>query len=334
MQFHPRQVRLIDEVRRLGSVSVDTLAERFGVTLQTVRRDARQLAEVGLLARFHGGVRVPGSTTENIAYRQRQRLNEAAKQRIAATVAAAVPHGCSLILNIGTTTEAIARELMLHRGLRVITNNLNVAAILSDHADCELIVAGGVVRARDRGIVGEATVDFIRQFKVDVALIGISGIESDGTLRDFDYREVRWRARSWTTRARSGWPPTTASSTARRWSNWHGWRTWTACTPTRHRPSPSRTCWPKPACNVSSPNDGRLKSSLRRRCVWPPRCGGSELQACRRLASPATCSPIASDAVSPGLSMPKSAITQFWLSSITKSPCGSPGPCSLGRMPA
>ena len=102
-----------------------------------------------------------------------------------------MPHGCSLIINIGTTTEAIARELMQHRGLRVITNNLNVAAILSDHPDCELIVAGGVVRSRDRGIVGEATVDFIRQFKVDIALIGISGIEADGTLRDFDYREVK-----------------------------------------------------------------------------------------------------------------------------------------------
>ena len=191
MHLHPRQVRLIEEVRRLGSVSVETLAEHFGVTLQTVRRDVRLLAEAGALARFHGGVRVPGSTTENIAYRQRQQLNEAAKLRIARAVARDVPHGCSLIINIGTTAEAIARELMHHRGLRVITNNLNVAAILSDHPDCELIVAGGVVRSRDRGIVGEATVDFIRQFKVDIGLVGISGIEADGTLRDFDYREVK-----------------------------------------------------------------------------------------------------------------------------------------------
>ena len=182
---------MIEEVRQLGSVSVEILAEHFGVTLQTVRRDIRLLAEAGLLARFHGGVRVPGSTTENIAYRQRQQLNEAAKQRIAKAVARAVPNGCSLIINIGTTTEAIARELLQHRGLRVITNNLHVAATLSDHPDCELIVAGGVVRSRDRGIVGEATVDFIRQFKVDIALIGISGIEADGTLRDFDYREVK-----------------------------------------------------------------------------------------------------------------------------------------------
>ena len=191
MQAHPRQDRLIEEVRRLGSVSVEALAEHFGVTLQTVRRDVRLLAEAGLLARFHGGVRVPGSTTENIAYRQRQRLNEGAKLRIAKAVAGAVPHGCSLFVNIGTTAEAIARELMHHRGLRVITNNLNVAAILSDNPDCELIVAGVMVRPRDRGIIGEATVDFIRQFKVDIGLIGISGIEADGTLRDFDYREVK-----------------------------------------------------------------------------------------------------------------------------------------------
>jgi DeoR family glycerol-3-phosphate regulon repressor len=190
MTPNPRQSGLLDEVRVRGSVSVEALADKFGVTLQTVRRDVKLLADEGLLARFHGGVRVPSSTTENIAYRQRQQLNEQAKQRIARAVAKAVPENCSLIINIGTTTEAIARELLRHKGLRVITNNLNVAAILSDNPDCEVIVAGGVVRSRDRGIVGEATVDFIAQFKVDIALIGISAIEADGTLRDFDYREV------------------------------------------------------------------------------------------------------------------------------------------------
>ncbi len=191
MTPNPRQADLLDEVRTRGSVTVEALADRFGVTLQTVRRDVKLLADEGLLARFHGGVRVPASTTENIAYRQRQQINASAKQRIARAVAKAVPEGCSLILNIGTTTEAVARELLRHKGLRVITNNLNVAAILSDNPDCEVIVAGGVVRPRDRGIVGEATVDFIAQFKVDIGLIGISAIESDGTLRDFDYREVK-----------------------------------------------------------------------------------------------------------------------------------------------
>ena len=164
----------------------------LGVTLQTVRRDVQRLADAGLLTRFHGGVRVPSSTTENIALpaarkpaRGRQGAHRARRGR------RRCPNDCSLILNIGTTTEAIARALLHHTGLRVITNNLNVAAILSGNPHCEVIVAGGVVRARDRGIIGEAAVDFIRQFKVDIALIGISGIEADGSLRDFDFREVK-----------------------------------------------------------------------------------------------------------------------------------------------
>ncbi|WP_077035080.1 DeoR/GlpR family DNA-binding transcription regulator [Pelomonas sp. KK5] len=185
-----RQSDLLNEVRARGSVSVEALAEKFGVTLQTVRRDVQRLAEAGLVARFHGGVRVPASTTENIAYRQRQALQAEGKARIARAIAARIPSGCSLILNIGTTTEAVARELLHHRGLRVITNNLNVAMILADNADCELVMVGGMVRSRDRGVVGEAAVDFIRQFKVDIGLIGISGIEEDGSLRDYDYREV------------------------------------------------------------------------------------------------------------------------------------------------
>jgi len=191
MTLNPRQTALLEEVRSQGFASIDELARKFGVTLQTVRRDVNLLAESGMLARFHGGVRVEGSTTENIAYRQRQVLNAAGKARIARAVAAAVPEGCSLILNIGTTVEEIARALMHHRGLRVITNNLNVANILADNPDCEVIVAGGVLRSRDRGIVGEATVEFIRQFKVDIGLIGISGVEADGTLRDYDFREVK-----------------------------------------------------------------------------------------------------------------------------------------------
>jgi DeoR family glycerol-3-phosphate regulon repressor len=155
-----------------------------------VRRDVKQMEEARLLARYHGGVGLP-SSVENIDYRQRQVLNIDAKRRIAAAVAAQVPAGCSLLINIGTTTEEVARALTHHQGLHVVTNNLNVAAILADNPHCEVIVAGGVVRSRDRGIVGEATIDFIRQFKVDIGIIGISSIEVDGTLRDFDPREVK-----------------------------------------------------------------------------------------------------------------------------------------------
>jgi DeoR family glycerol-3-phosphate regulon repressor len=190
MTLNPRQRSLLEQVRLKGTISVEELALQLGVTPQTVRRDVKQMEEARLLARYHGGVGLP-SSVKNIDYGQRQLLNSDAKQRIAGAVAAQVPNGCSLLINIGTTTEEVARALAHHQGLHVVTNNLNVAAILADNSDCEVIVAGGVVRARDRGIVGEATIDFIRQFKVDIGIIGISSIDEDGSLRDFDAREVK-----------------------------------------------------------------------------------------------------------------------------------------------
>ena len=190
MTPNPRQQQLLDQVRRHHHASVDALAKLLDVTTQTVRRDIKLLVEANLLTRYHGGVTLP-SSIENIAYARRQGMNAEGKRRIAQCVAERVPEGSSLILNIGTTTEAVARAMLHKRGLRVVTNNLNVAAILSDNPHCEVIVAGGIVRSRDRGIVGEATIDFIRQFAVDIGVIGISGIDGDGTLRDFDYREVK-----------------------------------------------------------------------------------------------------------------------------------------------
>jgi DeoR family transcriptional regulator, glycerol-3-phosphate regulon repressor len=190
MTLNPRQRRLLDAVRQHMTLSVDELAQQLDVTPQTVRRDVKLMEEARLLARYHGGVGLP-SSVENIDYSQRQVLNIEAKRRIAAAVARQVPPGCSLLINIGTTTEEVARALAHHQGLHVVTNNLNVAAILSDNPHCEVILAGGVVRGRDRGIIGEATIDFIKQFKVDIGIIGISSIEPDGSLRDFDPREVK-----------------------------------------------------------------------------------------------------------------------------------------------
>jgi len=186
----PRQRQLIDFLRQHGDTSVATLARELRVTAQTVRRDVRRLEVADQVARYHGGVGLP-STVENIDYAQRQVMNVDAKRRIARLVASQVEPGRSLIIDIGTTTEEVARALAHHHGIRIVTNNLNVAAIMANNEEAEVFVAGGLVRHRDRGIVGEATLDFIRQFRVDVGVIGVSSIESDGTLLDYDYREVR-----------------------------------------------------------------------------------------------------------------------------------------------
>lgn len=191
MNLSRRQQQLLDETRLQGYVTIDALAERFEVTPQTIRRDINALCDHGLLTRYHGGAGLPPSSVANIAYSARRVLNQEAKQHIARMVARYIPDQASLFINIGTTTEAVALALSQHTDLRVITNNLNVAATLYSNPGIEVIIAGGVVRHRDGGITGEATVDFVNQFKVDFGIIGVSGIEADGTLLDFDYQEVR-----------------------------------------------------------------------------------------------------------------------------------------------
>ena len=190
MALNPRQLAILQSVREQGSVKTEELAQEFGITLQTARRDLQRLTEAAQLERFHGGVRAVDSSTRNITYTERQRFQASAKQDIARQVAEAIPHGASLFMNIGTTVEAVASELLQHRDLRVVTNNLHVARILAANPHCEVVVAGGTLRSEDLGIVGEAALNFIRQFKVDIGLIGISGIDADGTLRDYDMREV------------------------------------------------------------------------------------------------------------------------------------------------
>ncbi len=189
MSLAPRQQNILELVRERGYVSIEELAQHFAVTPQTIRRDINQLAEVGLLRRYHGGAAYD-SSVENTAYSMRASQMRDEKRRIAEAMATHVPDQASLFINIGTTTEAIAHALLNHHGLKIITNNLHVANILSAKDDFDVLIAGGTVRS-DGGVVGQATADFMKQFKVDYALIGISGIDEDGTLLDFDFQEVR-----------------------------------------------------------------------------------------------------------------------------------------------
>lgn len=186
----PRQSEIVALAKSEGRVTVEDLAERFGVTPQTIRKDLAELCDSGVLNRYHGGA-VPTSGSANYAYEARRRLAPDEKRAIGLAAARLIPDGASLLINIGTTTEQVAMALRGHKALMVITNNINVANILQSYEDIEVVVAGGVLRHSDGGIVGEAAVDFIRQFKVDFAIIGASAIDADGTLLDYDYREVK-----------------------------------------------------------------------------------------------------------------------------------------------
>jgi DeoR family glycerol-3-phosphate regulon repressor len=186
-----RQAAILARLRSAGRVRATALARQFGVTVQTIRRDLAALGAGGLLERTHGGAVLP-SGVANIGYGDRRTLNREAKARIAARTARLVPDHASLFLNIGTTTEAVARALLQHRGLLVVTNNLNVAAILSGNPGTRVVVAGGSLRRSDGGLLGDLAVLATTRFRVDVAVIGCSAIDPDsGDLLDFDPEEVR-----------------------------------------------------------------------------------------------------------------------------------------------
>jgi DeoR family glycerol-3-phosphate regulon repressor len=185
-----RQREIVALARVQGRVSVDGLAEKFDVTRQTIRKDLNDLCEQRLLSRTHGGA-VIASGVENTEYEARRLIAAQEKRAIGARAAALIPNQSSLFINIGTTTEEVARALTTHEDLLIITNNLNVARTLYPYPSFEVIVAGGPIRRSDGAVVGAAAVDLIRQFKVDTAVIGTSAIDEDGALLDFDYREVR-----------------------------------------------------------------------------------------------------------------------------------------------
>jgi len=185
-----RQKEILELIRSQGYVATEQLVRHFGVTPQTIRRDINMLCELDLIERFHGGAGRIGNAY-NQPYQDRLQKGMDGKRKIARMVAKRIPDGASLFLNIGTTTEALAAELVGRKDLRIVTNNINIANMMRETDGSDVMIAGGFVRPSDGGIVGEATTEFLNQFRLDIGVIGISGIDEDGTLLDFDYQEIR-----------------------------------------------------------------------------------------------------------------------------------------------
>ncbi|MCF8467849.1 MAG: DeoR/GlpR family DNA-binding transcription regulator [Sneathiella sp.] len=190
MYLTARQSEIVELAKSQGRVLVDDLAAHFAITPQTIRMDLNSLCAGRVLVRFHGGALYPDGN-ENVEYEARRQIAAAEKIAIGQETAKIIPDHSSLFINIGTTTEAVGQALVNHNGLMVVTNNINVANHLRLFPSIEVAITGGVVRRSDGGIVGEAAVDFINQFRVDFAVIGASAIDTDGSLLDFDFREVK-----------------------------------------------------------------------------------------------------------------------------------------------
>lgn len=189
MTLTERQSSILTVARRDGRVDVDSLANEFGLTTQTIRRDLNDLCLRGLLNRVHGGA-VLANSLANVGYEERRSLASLEKRHIGERAAALLPERCSLMMNIGTTVEQVASALYERAGLMIVTNNLNVVNILSGSPAKSLLLAGGEVRQSDGAVIGEAAVEFMRGFRVDYAVIGASALDEDGAVMDFDLREV------------------------------------------------------------------------------------------------------------------------------------------------
>lgn len=183
-----RQEQVMALVEQQGYATIEVLAETFGVSAQTIRRDIIRLDSLGLLQRFHGGV---GSARQSLrlGYEKKRDLEVEAKLRIAARAAAVIQEGAALFLDVGTTVEATARLLAARSGFTIFTNSTNVATLFGAQ-DHTVHVLGGQLAGADGSLVGAETVEALRSFRMDCALIGCSAVEEAGAVMDNDLRKV------------------------------------------------------------------------------------------------------------------------------------------------
>jgi len=184
-----RHGRILSLLEARGFVSIGSLAKSFAVSEQTVRRDLNEVEKRGLVTRYHGGAGLP-PVTGDVDYDKRKRRHATEKQRIAEMVAAQIPEGATIFIDIGTTMEAVAEALLNHRRLTVVTNHLTVAMILNRKRDFQIILAGGVLKHNDQATTGEATREFLEKFRVGYGIFGIGGVSEEGDLLDFDFRDI------------------------------------------------------------------------------------------------------------------------------------------------
>lgn len=185
-----RQKQILEKLEFKGTYSVSRLAADFNVSLETVRRDLKQLTDNGSVVRVHGAVGLAGQIGE-APFQRRMRENSAEKQLIANHVAASIRDGDSIMLDTGTTTSFIARELINHRRLSVVTNSSDIARTLATVNGNKVYIAGGQLRADSAAAFGKTAVEFIRQFTVQHAIISAGAVNEQGIM-DFDLEEAEF----------------------------------------------------------------------------------------------------------------------------------------------
>jgi len=177
-----RQQQILAELRLSPHVRISALAERFGVSTETVRRDVDMLSEQGLVARAYGGAAAaPMGVQPSFGERNEAHLEE--RMRIAECAVALIQPGEVLMIDAGSTTSQFARRLAVTgRDLTVLTNSLPVATALGSNERIDVILCPGDYSPGETAVYGIETIAFLRRFRANSAFIGASGLSVDGIM--------------------------------------------------------------------------------------------------------------------------------------------------------
>jgi DeoR/GlpR family transcriptional regulator of sugar metabolism len=183
-----RRDHLLGLLAREGKIVAKDVAAELGISEDSVRRDLRDLAAEGLCQRVYGGA-LPASPAV-VDYAARQDVSPDGKQRVAATAAALVRPGGTMILDGGTTALAVARALPRNLACTVITHSPTVAAALLDHPHAELFLLGGRVFKHSAVACGAAAVEAAQNVSADLCLLGVTGVHPEAGLTTGDAEEA------------------------------------------------------------------------------------------------------------------------------------------------
>lgn len=183
-----RRQRILSKLEELGAVRVTDLAETFGISEITIRRDLDELAKLGLLERFHGGARQATTAGQETLFKDKPRLHAEEKDIIGAVAASFVKNEDTVLLNGGTTTLAILRHLR-QRNVRIITNNAAAPDEIGD-SGAELILLGGQYRNKSRSLYGGLAVLTLGQIHASICILGSNGVSARTGLTTSVYAET------------------------------------------------------------------------------------------------------------------------------------------------
>jgi DeoR family transcriptional regulator, glycerol-3-phosphate regulon repressor len=182
---------ILAHLNKSGSARILDLAASLRVTDETIRRAIVRLEAQGAVTRVHGGVQVRDWASEP-GFALRYALHPAAKRAIATRTAALITDGASLFLDVGSTTAYVAQALRVRRELLVVTNSLSVAQALTGVNGTRVYMAGGELRAHDGGAFGAEALAFVRQFRVQHAILSVAAVDARSGFLLHDLREAEF----------------------------------------------------------------------------------------------------------------------------------------------